>query len=303
MIKNSCRFGFRFVALAVVLLLVGQSYGQDASSAKPGWVLLAVISGEEALATAETSADGDDPEAVIRALQSLAKARMDALQYAEAEADYQRAIELHKDAFKGLSQDSDFRYKLLRRVRMFSGLGDAQLQQAKLGPATESYEAGLHAARLGVRSVSPEVKHLRTGLACVVARRSVRMSGESIFAQLLAASERASGFVHGDIAIILDQWIEYRAAARDLAGCEEMVTRLVDTLERVYGSDHPEVAEALTRQASILYEKGELQHAFPLLQRAYAIRRSAFGSSHEISKRARRNLGVLQDELKAKKAK
>ncbi len=303
MIRNFCKIkdGRGFWAVACALLVAGQVYAASGQSGDHGWVVENVMSGARALAAIEAS-NAEDPEAVISGLMALAKARMDALQYAQAEEDMQRAIELPKDAFKGLKGD-DVRSGLLRRVRMFSSLGDAQLQQGKLDEATISYEAGIHAARLGVRSVSPEVKHLRTGLACAVARRSVKRSAESLFEQLLAASERASGFVHGDVAIILDQWIEYRGMTGRLGECEEMAKRLVDVLERVYGSDHPEVAEALNRQASILYENGELQRAFPLLQRAYAIRRAAFGLSHPITKRARRNLGVLQDELRAARGK
>jgi len=292
--------GVGFMAMALLLLMAVQAYGQSMTGEKHGWVIKAVISSSNVLAAIESSETGD-PDAVIRGLQALAKARMDALQYAEAEADYKRAIDLHRDAFKGLQKGDDIAHGLLRRVRLFSGLGDAQLQQGRFEQASVSYEAGIRAARLGVRSASPEVKHLRTGLACSIARRSVPTSAESLFGQLLAASERATGFVHGDVATILDHWIEYRGMTGRLSECEKMSERLVGTLERVYGSDHPEVADALSRYASILYENGELQRAFPPLQRAFAIRRSAFGNKHPITKRARRNLGVLQDELKAKK--
>lgn len=289
------------MALTNAVLVAGQLYAAGSSTRQEGWVVHAVDSGQSALAALEASRS-DDPDAVIRGLQALAKARLDALQYAAAVAHLQRAVKLHKDAFKGLSQNRDIHDEFLLHVRLLSGLGDAQLKQGKLEAATESYEAGIHAARLGVRSASPAVKHLRTGLACVVARRSIKMSGESIFGQLLAASEQASGFVHEDVAMILNQWITYRGIVGELATCEEMAVRLVGILESVYGSDHPEVAEALNRQASILYEKGELERALPLLEHAYAIRRSAFGSAHEITTRALRNLGILQDELNLQSA-
>lgn len=274
-----------------------QGIGFERSAyADDAWALEAVAAASNSVVALERIYP-DGGNAVVNGYLALGEARMDALQFPEAEQDLKRALELHQDVFKGLKEGQDFRYSLLRRVRLLSALGDAHMQQRELEDATRCYETAINASKMGIRATSPEVKHLRTGIACCVASRAVRNSAESIFKQLLAASERASGYVQEDIAIILDAWITYRAIGERLSECEEMATRLVGVRERIHGSDHPEVAETLNRLASVLYEKGELKRALPLLERAMNIRRMAFGSDHPITQRARRNLGILREEL------
>jgi len=291
-----------FVACSVVFVLFCGSVrclGKDRDS-DSGWALDAVIAASNALNDIErVYPDGGD--AVIKGIAALGKAHMDALQYAEAEKVYERAAELHKSVFKNIS--GDFRHSLMLHVRLLSALGDSQMKQGDFEDATESYQAGLHAARLGVGVTTPEVKHMRTGLVLAVARRSTKESAESLFNQLLEASEKASGFISDDIAAILDSWIEFRGYTGRLSECEDMSARLVDVLQRVYGSDHPEVAEALNRQASVIYAKSgedvELRRkALPLLQNAYRIRSAAFGKSHPLAKLSEKNIKTLQDELK-----
>jgi hypothetical protein len=138
-----------------------------------------------------------------------------------------------------------------------------------------------------------------------VARRSTKEAADSLFKQLLAASEKASGFVSDDIAMILGNQIEFMGYLGRLSECEEMSKRLVNVLQRVYGSDHPEVAVALNKQASIIYNKSKekdsstnAEDALPLLRRAAQIRRAAFGANHPLSKLAEENIKTLQNNIK-----
>lgn len=267
---------------------------------KRGWVLNAVAAASNTLNDIErVYPNGGD--AVIKGIVALGDAHMDALQYDQAEQKYLRAVESHKGVFKEVS--GDFRHDLMLHVRLLSALADSEMKQGDFDAATHNYRRGLHAAKLGIGATTPEVKHLRTGLVLAVARRSTKQASESLFEQLLAASERASGFISDDIAMILDNWIEFRGYTGRLAECEEMSIRLVDVLQRVHGSDHPEVAEALNRQASIIYNISKDKRstrgkdALPLLRKASQIRHAAFGSNHDLSKLSEKNLETLLREL------
>jgi tetratricopeptide (TPR) repeat protein len=298
-LKNNVNIFAASFMVSALFLCSGKCLGEDRVS-DSGWALDAVIAASNALNDIErVYPDGGD--AVIKGIAALGKAHMDALQYAEAEKVYERAAELHKSVFKNVS--GDFRHSLMLHVRLLSALGDSQMKQGDFDAATVSYRAGLHAAKLGIGATTPEVKHMRTGLVLAVARRSTRESAESLFKQLLGASEKASGFVSDDMAVILDNWIEFRGYTGRLSECEDMSERLVDVLKRVYGSDHPEVAEALNRQASVIYAKSgkdveRRRKALPLLQNAYRIRSAAFGKSHPLTKLSDKNIKTLQDELK-----
>ncbi len=289
--------GYAFVAQLFFALNICTA---ESDHAKHGWVLNAVVAASNSLNDIErVYPDGGD--AVIKGIVELGDAHMDALQYDQAEQTYLRAVESHKGVFKDMS--GDFRHDLMLHVRLLSSLADSEMKQGDFDAATHNYRRGLHAAKLGIGATTPEVKHMRTGLVLAVARRSTKQASESLFEQLLAASERASGFISDDIAMILDNWIEFRGYTGRLAECEDMSIRLVDVLQRVHGSDHPEVAEALNRQASIIYkislEKRSTRgkDALPLLRKASQIRQAAFGSDHKLSKLSEKNLETLLREL------
>ena len=262
------------------------------SDHKRGWVLDAVATASNTLVDIErVYPDGGD--AVIKAIADLGKAHMDALQYSEAEQQYLRAIELHKGVFKDIS--GDFRHDLMLHIRLLSSLADSNMKQGDFNDATHNYRRGLHAAKLGIGATTPEVKHMRTGLVLSTARRSVNDTAESFFEQLLTASEKASGFVSDDIAMILDNWIEFKGFTGHISECEDMSIRLVEVLQHVHGSDHPEVAEALNRQASIIYNKSledsdRGKDTLDPLRKALKIRQAAFGASHPLTKLSDKNL-------------
>jgi len=294
----------RVTALCVSMFAVFSVLCSSSSvtAADSGWAVNAVIAASNSLHDIEkVYPDGGD--AVVKGLAALGKAHMDALEYAAAEQDYTQAVDMNKSVFNNIS--GDFRHGLMLHIRLLSALGDSQMKQGEFEEATDSYNRGLHSAKLGVGATTPEVKHMRTGLVLAVARRSTKEAAESLFVQLLKASEKASGFVSDDIAVILDNWIEFRAYTDRLAECEEMAERLVNVLQRVHGSDHPEVAGALNRQASAIYAASgddleKRKAALPLLQKSYRIRRAAFGDSNPLVKQSEKNIKTLQDELKPK---
>lgn len=285
--------------IVTVQALVTANICSAKSDHKRGWVLDAVITASNTLNDIErVYPNGGD--AVIKSIADLGKAHMDALQYAAAEQQYLRAIELHKTVFKDIS--GDFRHDLMLHVRLLSSLADSNMKQSDFDGATLNYRKALHSAKLGIGATTPAVKHIRTGLVLAIARRSVNETAESFFEQLLTASEKASGFVSDDIAMILDNWIEFRGFTGQLNECEDMSVRLVEVLQHVHGSDHPEVAEALNRQASIIYNKSlkdssRGKDALPPLRNALKIRQIAFGASHPITKLSEKNLEILLREL------
>ena len=269
-------------------------------SAQVGWAVEAVNSASNTVGRLKNS---KNTATRVKSLVDLAKAYMNATQYNEAENIYKKASEINKTAFKNIK--GNFKHTLTQQVVIFAGLADAQIKQGKFETAQQNYERGLHTAKLGIPASSPEVKHLRTGHIVCVARRSTKTAAESLFSQLLSASERASGFVSADLAMILENQIEYRAYSRRLSECEAMSKRLVDVSKRVYGSDHPEIARALARQASViyvLYEKSgdlkELQKALPLMTDALRIRMSAFGPNHEITITTKKSVEDLIEKIR-----
>lgn len=297
---NTKTFAVVCTAVFFQLILIANISSAKNSNSTSGWVLDAVNSASNSLEEIKRAyPDGGEP--VIKAMMDLGKAHMDALQYAKAEEVYRLAVKNHKKVFKNIA--GDFRHDLTLHVKLLSDLADSQLKQEKFDESTRNYRRGLNAAKLGMSVSTPEVKHMRTGLIISVARRSTKQTAESLFAQLLAASEKASGFVSDDIAMILENWIKFRGYTGRLNECEEMSTRLIDVVQRVHGSDHPEVAEALNLKASVIYslskdknsDKGK--EALPILRKASQIRNSAFGKDNALSIRSQKNLETLLREL------
>lgn len=283
------------VLLIPGLMLLAPHLTVAADGGVSGWVLAGIADASNKLSQAENDyPDGGAP--VIDALLALGKAKMDALDYKSARSDFQRAVDLHQDAFKNLN-GSDIRPDLLRRVRLVSALADCLLMLKQYERASKSYLAGLAVAKLGLTPSLDEVKHLRTGRAAAIARQSVNDVAESLLGQLLHACERASGENSQDVALVLSQQVEFMAMTGRLKECEDLTFRLVLVRQRVFGSDHPLVADALNQLASARYENGRLVTALPALNRALRIRQAAFGPSHEITRMSERNIEILKSVL------
>ncbi len=294
------------LSMLIIMLMSLMGLGTSTASAASGWAIDAVVAASNTLSNVEKSYP-DGGSAVVKSMAALGKAQMDALDYKAAEKTFERAFNMNKKSFKNIS--GDFRHALLQQVQLISSLADCQMKQGNFDDAEKNYQSGLHMAKLGVAASTPEVKHMRTGHIVAIARRSTKVASASLFKQLMSASERASGFVSDDMAMILYYWIQYEAYIGHLNECEDKAKRLVDVTKRVYGSDHPEVAEALILQASVIYDKckksgdnTELKRALPLLQSALKIRRAAFGSSAMRTKQSMKNIEILQAELKKSKS-
>jgi len=255
-----------------------------------GWALDAVAAASNDLARIESM--DLSSSSLMRALVALGDAHLNALQYDEAVACYDRAVAVQGEAFQGIR--GDLHPDLLQRVRLLAKIGDTHLRKGDYESAERAYVKGLKVARLGLSQTTPEVKRLRTGRAAALSRRFPREKAERLLEQLLQACEEASGAVHADVATVLNQWLMVRAVTRRLAESEDLASRLVDVRRRVYGSDHPEVAEALVRLASVFHEKGELARAEEPLEAALKIRRSAFGNDHPLTQKAKANLSRLR---------
>ncbi len=78
-----------------------------------------------------------------------------------------------------------------------------------------------------------------------------------------------------------------------LSRAEPHLRRAVEIREAELGRRHPATAEALDRQATLLWKQGSLEAAEALFTEALGSRREALGPDHELTLESMNNLGIL----------
>jgi Tfp pilus assembly protein PilF len=79
----------------------------------------------------------------------------------------------------------------------------------------------------------------------------------------------------------------------DLAAAQRLFERALTIDERVYGSDHPEVATDLNNLGTTLMAQGDTDAARSLLKRALLIQERMLGPEHPTTEMVRKNLAAL----------
>ncbi len=80
---------------------------------------------------------------------------------------------------------------------------------------------------------------------------------------------------------------------------QNLFRRALDSDEKTYGSDHPEVATTLNNLGNVLREQGQLDEAKNLFQRALRIFQEVLGDDHEKTANVRRRLASLEPDDEA----
>jgi len=274
----------------------------DASSAEVGapdeavgWCIQAVADASNALQRTE-AALGKDDAGLIDALLAYADTCATAREDERAEALYRRAIDLHSDAFRNLAGE-DFGPRLVKRMKMLTGLGDLLFRESRFAEAEKVYKRSVDVARLGVSSNSDEVRVARTGLAMAVARRWPRENVPRLLEDLLASCKKVFGDEHIQVARVLEASMVFRVDMGEPDAALPLAESLVAMQRKVLRADHPALAESLNHLASLYFEKGRQADALPLLEEALGIRRRAFGRTHDLTERSMQNLAEAYQAL------
>ena len=259
-----------------------------------GWCVDARKQAETELRAAERAGPADGPQ-LVAPLMAYGDACFDAQDYREALVFFQRAAELHRDAFLNVSNDLEPRVRV--RVDILRRAGESQLRLNEHEAAEGTFLKALAVARLGLKANSREVQSLRTGQTLAVARRLRYEQAEDLYDQLLAACLRTFGEDHLEVARVLREWVMLYAMFGRLADAEVEATWLLAVRRDVLPPNHPDVADALNRLASVYYEQGRFRDALPLLEEAMQVRLKAFGDGHPSVQLSTGNIESLREEI------
>ncbi len=85
-------------------------------------------------------------------------------------------------------------------------------------------------------------------------------------------------------------------ALADWTDAEPLLRRALDTAEKGYGKEHPEVAAALNNLAQLLQDTNRLADAEPMMRRAFDIDEKSYGKDHpKVAIRLNNLAALLQD--------
>lgn len=97
----------------------------------------------------------------------------------------------------------------------------------------------------------------------------------------------------GELLLLLNQLGQHLHARAEFASAEQMIRRLLATVEATYPPDHPELSIALNNLSGLLQDTNRLAEAEPIIRRAVAIDEAAYGPDHHVLGLRLNNLALI----------
>jgi Tfp pilus assembly protein PilF len=120
------------------------------------------------------------------------------------------------------------------------------------------------------------------------------------FERAIAIDEAAYGKDHPTVAIDVNNLGLVLRDLGDLNGAKTNYERALKIDEATYGKDHPTVAIDVNNLGSVLQDLGDLDGAKTNFERALRIFRQFLGDEHPNTRLVKRNLEILEEELRKK---
>jgi tetratricopeptide (TPR) repeat protein len=223
-------------------------------------------------------------EQVAELLTRLGAYALGRAEYAKAEANNLRALEIRE---KALGPD---------HVETAQSLNNVALVYRNQGRYKESEPLHQRALRIREESLSPDhpgIAESLNNLALVYRYQGRYPEAEPLCLRALAIWDKAPGSNDSNTAASLNNLAElYRNQGR-YAEAEPLYVRALSICEGVRGPDHPDTALALNNLAELYRNEGRYTEAEPLYLRALAIREKTLGPDHPITATTLNNLAAF----------
>ena len=168
----------------------------------------------------------------------------------------------------------------LTEVEAIRSLADAQRLRGKLEEAERSADRAVELADAHFGIASSPSGLARATLATVYSARGKREEADATFRAAIDALEQTLGADHGTRLATMNNFALLKMSGEDFAGAARLLAEVVDIGERVYGEDHPEVANFLQNLGATLARLDRLEEAKVPLERAAQIYRDKVGEDN-----------------------
>jgi tetratricopeptide (TPR) repeat protein len=211
---------------------------------------------------------------VSAVLNGLGLLYVDLESWAEAELVLKRSLTLQKKSLP--TGHPEIAATLNNLARLKYALG-------KYSEAEDYYSQAWKIREKVYGAEHPQVAHALTGLGAVYYATERLELAESFFRKALVILGANHQTAHQtDLAFLLDNLGGVRFALGDLTEAETLISKALDILEKVYGPNHPQVAQSLNHLARIYLAQGHSPEAHSLISLSLEILEGTYGTNHAI---------------------
>ncbi|SEM80672.1 CHAT domain-containing tetratricopeptide repeat protein [Nitrosomonas marina] len=230
----------------------------------------AAISTRKLIRIAESTPDLD-PEYRTLGYIFLGRIFFEQAQYAQAEKQFTRALQLIKKLHGDTHQDVAW---------VNNELAALYRKQGQFLKAESLYAQSLKILKKTLGAKHPDVAIVLNELASVYQELGQNSDAESLFHQSLTIRENAFGPEHPDVALALNNLAVFYRNQSQFAKAIPLFERSTNILEQALGPDHLEVALSLNNLALLYQDLAQSNKAGPLFERALSIRKKVLGPDH-----------------------
>jgi tetratricopeptide (TPR) repeat protein len=259
--------------------------GPAPTGASQGWCAEAAHKAREALARVPAA----DTKALSEALMAAGKAVALTGPPEEAAALFERAANLARGEISWHSS----RAEKHRYIEALLHQGNVLYDQLRYEEAEIIYRRAVEAARITLPEKDEWVKTARNRYALALGQRKQLAPRLEFYVILKDSCLKAFGKRHEETAAVLDELITITLISRDLAKAQEFAEQSLNIRRKTLPANHPQLADAIVRLASVMYERGRRKDLEPLLKEALKIRAAAYGPDHSKTQWARENLALI----------
>jgi serine/threonine-protein kinase len=206
-------------------------------------------------------------------MQSLAAARREKGDYAEAEKLLREALRIQQSK---LGADND------AVATTLSSLGGVLMDRGAVEDAEKTYRQGLAIYVDKGIEVDPGATDIMNGLANVLTYRGEHAAAEPLYRRALDIDRELRGESHPDVAIEMANLATAMQMQGKLAAAEPLYVQSIEILRRVNGAEHPYTITILGNYGWFLQLKGELDESERVLREVLALRQRKYGEGHTL---------------------
>ncbi len=225
------------------------------------------------------------------ALVSLGNTQYVAGEYAEAEANYRRALAIEQEELGPLH---------LRTAATLSNLAAIPFAAGDYAAARALFEQARVVEAAAFGEEHPEIARGLNNLATIAYLTDDLPQARALYEQALAIREKVLGPDHPDVAFSLTGLADVFEVMGDRVGARAMNERALAIREKALGADHPDLAVNLVSLGKLRRAAGDLISALRLFERALAASERAYGPAHDDVATARTAIGEIYLEMGAR---
>jgi tetratricopeptide (TPR) repeat protein/predicted Ser/Thr protein kinase len=221
-------------------------------------------------------------EAALR--RTIGTAYQDLGLYAEAQAQYERALELRRRVFRDDHTET---------AGIMNDLADLYRGQGKYTLAEPLLSKALEVRRRVLGPEHPDTLLVMSNLAYVFWEEGKYSLAEPLYLKALEAQRRVLGDEHPSTLITTSSLaVLYRNEGKR-AQAEPLFTQVMEANTRVLGPEHPETLTSINNLGVVYWDQGKFREAEPLYTKVLEARRRVLGEEHPATLNSMNNLAAL----------